>query len=418
MTTSTTQRKSILAAVIGNALEYYDVTLYGYFAVSLAPLFFPSESQFVSIVSSFGAFASSFLMRPLGGMFFGYFGDRIGRKRVLFWTLILMSFPTMGLGLLPSYEKLGFLSPLLLILCRLLQGFCAGGEYSGAAIYINEHSPREKVGFMGSLLALSGFLGALLGTSLSIVFTSSLFPEWGWRIPFVLGGILGILGLIIRKHIVESPSFQNNKNKLQPQLTWAVFKLNKRHLLATFGIGGAAVIPYYILSIYMNKILVNTFHYSTSKVMIVNSVIMLIWIITLPIAGRISDKIGQQKLMLGSSILTSLLAFPAFYYLYANLSISRLMAFQLLFSLISVAFVAPISSFLPKLFQIHHRYFSIATFYSLGAALLGGTTPLIVTLLVNWSETEISPAIYLALSGIIGYVSIQLTKTLQIQKQI
>lgn len=188
-------------------------------------------------------------------------------------------------------------------------------------------------------------------------------------------------------------------------------KLNSNNLLVTFGIGATAVIPYYILAIYMTRVLTNDLHFSLANIMVINSLIMLLWVILLPIAGYFSDKLGQKKLMMFSSILTLITAYPLFYYIYADLTAIRIFIFQTVLSIIAILFVAPTSAFLPKLFQVKHRYLGIAFSYSLGAAILGGTTPLIAGLLSKYTQSPLSPALYLAFSGVIGIISLYFSKS-------
>jgi len=200
-------KKAILAAMIGNALEYYDVMLYGFFAAALAPLFFPTTNHFVSITASLGTFAAGFLMRPLGGILFGHLGDRYGRRMALAFSILLVTVPTLTIGLLPTYEYIGIAAPIILVVCRLLQGLCVGGEYSGAAIFVIEHSKKKQEAFAGSVLCATGFLGGFLGTILGLICTLPYMPTWSWRIPFLIGSIIGLIGYYIRTQVDESPAY-------------------------------------------------------------------------------------------------------------------------------------------------------------------------------------------------------------------
>ena len=188
--------KTILTATIGNAIVYYDMTLYGFFAVFLSPLFFPSDNLITSQLSSLGVLASGFLARPFGGLIFGHIGDRFGRKKALIIAILLITIPTTVIGILPTYALIGIFAPIILVLCKLLQGICTGGEYSGAAIFLSEHHRGENEGLAGSILPVSSILGAILGTSLGGLFLLPEMPIWAWRIPFLLGGIFGIMPLI------------------------------------------------------------------------------------------------------------------------------------------------------------------------------------------------------------------------------
>lgn len=241
--------KAIFAAMVGNALEYYDVMLYGFFATMLAPLFFPTENQTISIISSFGTFAAGFLMRPLGGMIFGHLGDKFGRQKALVLAIFLVTIPTFTIGILPTYVEIGIAAPIILVICRLLQGLCVGGEYSGASIFVIEYSKKGQETFAGSILTASGLFGGVIGTFLGFICTLSFMPSWGWRIPFLLGSLMGLVGYYIRKNVNESPDFMRHKNeKVAKVPLFLVFQNRKINLLCTIGIGAVSLIPFYIAS--------------------------------------------------------------------------------------------------------------------------------------------------------------------------
>src|ERR1700722_11205305 len=199
--------KKNLAIILGNALEYYDFMLYGFFATILAPLFFPSENPSLSLIASMGSYGVGFLARPLGGIFFGHLGDRQGRKHTLSLSILLVTIPTLGIALLPTYAQIGIWAPLLLLLCRIFQGFCLGGETSGAMTYIIENAKPQEKDTASAWLVLSCYLGTLVGTGLGAVFTLSFMPEWGWRLTFVMGSLIALVGYYIRKKLKESPEF-------------------------------------------------------------------------------------------------------------------------------------------------------------------------------------------------------------------
>ena len=187
-------KKNIFAAMIGNALEYYDVTLFGFFAFIISPLFFPAEDPIVSGIYSLIAFAFGFVMRPIGGLIFGHLGDKYGRKSALVSAILLVTIPTFVIGVVPSYAQIGMLAPITIFLCRMVQGLSTGGEYFGASVFIAEHSKKSQRGFACSILSSSSFVGAILGTTLGAICTSSSMPEWAWRIPFLLGAVFGLVG--------------------------------------------------------------------------------------------------------------------------------------------------------------------------------------------------------------------------------
>jgi MHS family proline/betaine transporter-like MFS transporter len=201
-------KKTLLAGAIGNVLEWYDFALYGYFAPVLASLLFPSDSRSLSLISAFGVFTVGFLARPLGAMLFGYWGDTLGRRHALAWSILLMAVPTCLVGLLPTYGTIGVLAPIALTLCRFLQGLSVGGEFTGSATFLVEHAAASQRGYVGSWAGFSAQIGALLGSGVGALIASSLTEEalhqWGWRIPFVRGGLIAVAGWYVRTSVPES----------------------------------------------------------------------------------------------------------------------------------------------------------------------------------------------------------------------
>ncbi|EKE09153.1 MAG: hypothetical protein ACD_16C00210G0003 [uncultured bacterium] len=322
---------TIGAAMVGHALEHYDITLYGFFAAMLAPLFFPSDHYIISLIASWGTFALGFVMRPLGGLVFGHLGDVYGRKKSLLASILVATLPTLIIGFLPSYATLGIMAPLILMVCRLIQGFSVGGEYSGAAIFVAEHSRHSRPGFVGSFLCSTGFIGALLGTLVSVGSTLSFMPEWGWRLPFLLGGVIGLGSYLIRKKLPETPEFKKEElyidQKSLPLLE--VYKTNTRNALCVIAMGANGLIPLYLGSIYLNPILINDLGLSVAEMMGVNSVFLLMWVILLPIFGHFADKIGLPLIMILSSFLTLVLAIPLFSLIAYTHSLLNIFMFQI-----------------------------------------------------------------------------------------
>jgi MHS family proline/betaine transporter-like MFS transporter len=397
----------IFSTSAGHIIEYFDSYLYGYFAFMLAPIFFPSNDPTVSLISSFGAFAAGFIMRPLGGIFFGHLGDRFGRKIAFLSSIVLISVPTFGIGCLPSYDTIGIAAPILLIVFRLLQGVSVGGEYGGAAIFIREHVQKNAAGFAGSLLAAVGFVGALAGTFVGATFTMGSMPQWAWRVPFFLGGAFGIVVYFLRRKLIETPAFQEIEKKgaiLRVPL-FSVFKDHFKGVLSGVGIGMNTTIPYYLTVIYMNQQYKEKFSLTTSQIMMLSTFLMVLWVIVLPIAGHFSDKIGRIKLMAWSAVSTILAAFPIFYIMQQTQSFTHFLACQTLICLTSMPYVATCSSVLPVLFPPAERYSGSAFSYSLGVAVFGGTAPLIVSWLVSQGLIS-APALYLMFAGICGWMAV------------
>lgn len=399
--------KAIAAAMVGNALEYYDVMLYGFFATMLAPLFFPAVNPALSVISSLGTFAAGFVMRPVGGIFFGHLGDKFGRRYALVLAIFLVTIPTLIIGLLPTYAEIGIFAPIILVTCRLLQGLCVGGEYSGASIFVIEYSKRGKESFAGGLLAASGMFGGVLGTFLGFLCTLPIMPNWGWRIPFLIGSVMGLMGYYLRTKVNESPDFiQAKDEKIEKLPLWSVFLKRKRNLFCTIGIGAATLIPLYLGTVYMGSLLSTSLQLTTSQIMLIHAVVNVFTVFIMALSGFLADKVGKENQMLFSTLLTVLIAYPLFSFLESDLTIFRVVCVQVILMIVNVGFVAPSMALLATYFPVHERYSGIGFGYALGGAFLGGTTPLIVTSLVNWFDSPFMPAYYLIFSGLLGMICV------------
>lgn len=403
------RKKAILAAMVGNALEYYEVTLYGFFAVFLSPLFFPLEDPKNSLMVSFVALAAGLFMRPLGALLFGHFGDKIGRKKVLLLTILLVTIPTTVMGLLPTYETIGIAAPILIVICRLTQGFCTSAEYGGAVTLISESSPKTSMGFSCSWLPCSSMMGATLGTMMGALCMIDGMPGWAWRIPFLLGGCFGIIGYFLRNNLQESPAFkkisQEHKTLKIPILD--ILKYKKRSFLCTLGMAAAMAAPFYISSTYILSIMVSpNVGLSSLQAMLCNVATMLFLACLLPITGYFSDKIGIRKSMILAALFGMTCALPIFYLISGSPNIFNLLLAQVLISLCAASLVGPSGAYLTSLFPARERYSGVSVGSSMGEAIFGGTSPLIAAALVTWTGSDISPAFYLIFCCMIGLLAV------------
>lgn len=404
-------KKSMFLALLGHALERYDVVLYGFFAVMLAPIFFPEGGNF-ALIASFGTFASGYFMRPLGGIFFGILGDKIGRKKAFLYSILFVVFPTLAISLLPTYNQIGMLAPIGLIICRLMQGFCAGGEFSGAAIYIGEHSSKKYEGLAGSLVCATGFLGIAVGTAIGAFSTASFMPSYGWRIPFFIGGIATLVGYFLRKNMAESPDFKEvqKRKKILDNPLKLVFMNRKNNLLCTMAIGASGHIFLYITTISMSTIYKENLHIDQSTILLINTFLALYWMSIVILMGYIADKVGIKKIMTYSSLITMILAYPVYIFLYQNVTITSCLISQIVLITSSSGFFGPAISVFKRLFPTEERYSGIAFGITVGQALLGGTTPLIAATMVSFTGSPLSPAIYMSFGALIGYLGVKKIK--------
>lgn len=398
-----------VAVLIGNALEYYDTMLFGFFAATIGRLFFPEKGH-LTLIFSLSAFAAGFIMRPFGGFIFGHIGDKVGRKKALLISVTMVSMPTFIIGLLPTYKVLGPISSILLISCRLFQGLCVGGEYSGAAVTIIENAKSKNTGLMGGLLLGSSIFGGLVGTFLGFIFTLDGMPEWGWRVPFLLGGVLGFLGYYLRKKLQETHVF--NEIKKQQRINQFPFleaiKTQPMMMLYAFGIGAMTLTPVYLTSVYINTLLKEKIQMSTNNILLLGVVLMLYHLVSLPFLGWVSDKIGHMKQMQYSSALFIVITPFIFWSFDTGVTLEKLYFAQFILGLIGMSYSSPSAALMVSLFLPQQRYTGIGVGYTLGAALLGGMIPLLSTSIVSLSGNYSSLGFLLSIIGILGFFSVTL----------
>lgn len=402
--------KTVLTATIGNAVVYYDMTLYGFFTAFLSPLFFPAENLLTSQLASLGVFAAGFVARPFGGLIFGHIGDRFGRKKALVIAILLVTIPTIIIGLLPTYASIGILAPIILVVCKLMQGICTGGEYSGAAIFLSEHHRGLNEGLAGSILPASSIIGAILGTSLGGLCLLPGMPEWAWRIPFLLGGLFGIIGYVLRNALMESPEFvvTQKENHLVRMPILEVIKRDKRAFFCAFGISTYNIVLFYIPVVYVAQFMLPKETLASSG-MFLNTGLMILLIVLLPLMGFAADRFGKERVMLVSVVVSFFLSLPLFLFLNYEPSLLHVFIILVAFGFLMSASVAPSVSFLPTLFPIQERYSAMAVAIGLGEA-FGGTTPLICHGFVTIMGTPIAPAFYLMICSFLGWAAIKYSK--------
>lgn len=409
--------KNALAAISGIIFESYSNTIYGFFAVILAPTFFPANDYLSSISASFIAFAAGYLARPVGGIALGFIGDRFGRKRALLLSSLLTTVPTFIIGILPSYASIGMLAPILLISCRLIQGVAIGADYTGAIIYIAEQNGIKNKNFVTSILIAAGFFGAALGLVVSLLFSLVTISDWGWRLSFVFGAVVGLVICFMRLKMEESSAFQQTKdqNLLERNPILSTFRSDKKQLAASCILGGANLVPIYLATVYMNVHLKDLANLSTHAILIDNLAIFLIGGILVLSSSKLISKFGEVKVMNACMYWFIFLSIPLYTWSFAHLSISTLFLLQG-FLIIGDAFqISALAIFLPKLFPASRRYSGLGFSYALGQAILGGTTPLIASLLVEKTGQPASPSYFLCLIAVLYLVAITIVKRTLVQ---
>lgn len=404
-----TLRKAISASAMGNAVEWFDYGVYGVMVVYISSVFFPGDQ---ATVWALGTFAVSFLVRPLGGLFWGPLGDRIGRKAVLAITILLMAAATFVIGLLPSYDSVGWLSPALLIFLRLIQGFSTGGEYGGAATFMAEYAPDRKRGFYGSFLEFGTLAGFALGTLIALICEITLGAEtmadWGWRIPFLVAGPLGLIGWYLRTKLEDTPVFREAEQKGETESSAGMALkdlLTKfwRPMLAMGGLVVALNVVNYTLLAYMPTYLQDTINMDADATLTVVLIGQLVMMVLIPFFGKLSDRVGRKPLWWTSLIGLFVLALPLYMMMAVNFWLAML-AFAIL-GLLYIPQLATISATFPSLFPTHVRYAGFAITYNTSTALFGGTAPAVNEALIGATGISLVPAMYMMGACLIGMVA-------------
>lgn len=420
-------RRAVKAASLGNAMEWFDFGIYSYLAVTIGHVFFPSGNDTVQLLSSFATFAVSFLVRPVGGMVFGPMGDKAGRKKVLALTMILMAVGTFAIGLIPSYATIGFWAPVLLILFRLVQGFSTGGEYGGASTFIAEYAPDRRRGYFGSFLelgTLAGYVGAAgLVTILTSVLGDSGMDSWGWRVPFLVAGPIGLIGLYLRLRLDETPAFRKLDDQSAHRASEAasavettakgdvarIFRDYWPTLVLCICLVGAYNITDYMLLSYMPTYLSDEMGYSETHGLLILLATMVVLMLIINRVGRLSDRLGRKPLLMTGMLGFLVLSAPSFL-LVKQGSLVAVSAGMLLLGLSLVCLLGTMSAALPALFPTQVRYGSLSIGYNLSASLFGGTTPLVITALISVTGTDMMPAYYSMAAALVGVISVACMK--------
>ncbi|GHD98285.1 glycine betaine/L-proline transporter ProP [Streptomyces alanosinicus] len=402
-------KRAVKAAALGNAMEWFDFGVYSYIAVTLGKVFFPSGNPTAQLLSTFGAFAAAFLVRPLGGMVFGPLGDRVGRQKVLALTMIMMAAGTFAIGLIPSYATIGVGAPLLLLAARLVQGFSTGGEYAGASTFIAEYAPDKRRGFFGSWLefgTLAGYIGgAGLVTLMTALLSSADLVAWGWRVPFLIAGPMGIIGLYLRMRLEETPAFAAEVEKAEaarPRTGLREMVTGQwKALLLCMGLVLVFNVTDYMLLSYMPSYLTSELKYDETHGLLVVLGVMALMMIVQPFAGALTDRIGRRPVIAAGCAGFLFLSVPALLLIRQGSLLAVALGMGAL-GLLLVCFTAAMPAALPALFPTRVRYGSLSIGFNVSVSLFGGTTPLVVTALIGATGNMMMPAYYMMAAAVIG----------------
>ena len=407
-------RKVVFSGMIGNALEWYDYALFGHFATVISKLYVPSNNEYISLISAFGVFAAGFFMRPLGAVIFGHIGDKFGRRTALTSSIILMAICTGCLSILPTHAQIGILAPILLTVIRLFQGISLGGEFSGSMVFMAEYAKKNR-GVVASSCLFSACLGilagAFVGSFVAQALSQEAFEAWGWRIPFMLGVAIGIVGLYIRHNIDESPRYKEAKENGELALdpVKRTFRKYWAALLIGVGIYLTVTVPFYTLTVFINSFMSKILHHELGMSLFINTIAILTMTFLIPLSAYISDSIGRKPILVWSSLALLIVSYPCFVLLTMDGFIYPMLG-QLLFAIPLGFFLGPVPIVLVELFPIAVRYTGMSLSYNFAAALFGGTTPIVSTWLIEKSEMKTAPALYIMLCVLTTLITLSFFK--------
>jgi MHS family proline/betaine transporter-like MFS transporter len=403
-------KQAVVGTAVGNAMEWFDFGIYSYLATTIGKVFFPQFTGSAQLLYSLATFAIAFLVRPIGGMFFGTLGDRIGRKKVLTFTLLLMALATLSIGLIPGYASIGVAAPILLLLGRLVQGFSTGGEYAGAMTFITESSPDKQRGRLASGLEVGTLVGYIFGSGIVTLLTfwlgNAAMLQWGWRIPFLIAAPLGLIGLYLRTHLEETPAFEKMEKVRDERKHVGIKEILLYHrrplLVGLILVFFYNVVDYIVLS-YMPSHLTAVLGYGATKGLLMILIVMFIMIPIVIAMGCIGDRISGKRLVQLGLIGVIVLSIPSFWLIDSGTNIGVFLGLMVL-AVFLASFQGTMPALLPSLFFTNVRYGGLAITYNISTSLFGGTAPLVVAWLMNLTANRMVPAYYLIFACVIGLV--------------
>jgi MHS family proline/betaine transporter-like MFS transporter len=403
--------KEIIAASIGNALEFYDLLIYGYFAVVIGKLFFPSDNETTSLLLSVGSFGISFLMRPLGAMVLGSYADRVGRKASLTMSIMIMMIGTAMITFVPTYEQIGLAAPLVIIVARMLQGFSTGGEFGAATAFMVEHADARRRGFFASwqlsTQGLATVLAAGVSALLSYLLSDVQLNDWGWRVAFGIGLLIGPVGYYIRNQIDETPDFKRTVANVQNKTPLRDVLIKGRVcLLLAIGVVAGATAFNYVHKLYMPIYALKQLHiaatYSYLGALVTGATLMIM----APVFGGLSDRHGRFRVLTVALLMTGLSSYPMFLLLNTFPSVEVLLLVQAIVGILIAACLGPIPAMLADIFPTSIRGTGLALSYNFSVTLFGGFAPLIVTWMIDATGNKLAPSFYVMATALISVIAV------------
>ncbi|MCG1041430.1 MFS transporter [Mycetohabitans sp. B8] len=402
--------RAVAAASIGNALEWFDLVAYGFFAVVISRQFFPAGNDTISLLLTLGTFGVSFFMRPLGAIVLGAYADRAGRRAALSLSILLMMVGTLIIAVLPPYATIGLAAPLILVVARLLQGFSAGGEFGSATAFLAEHMPQRRGFFSSWQVASQGFT-TLLAASFGVVLNGNLSPAqmdaWGWRIPFFFGLLIGPVAWYIRKCVDETPEFvaaeTSNTTTLTPVRD--TLATQKERLLIAIGVVILATVSTYVV-LFMPTFAVKQLGLPASASFAAILLTGIIQLVISPLVGHWSDQHGRTGIMLASAIAILVLIYPAFAMLVSHPTLATLLVVQIIFGFLMSGYFATLPGLLSEIFPVSTRTTGLSLSYNIAVTIFGGFAPFIISWLIASTGTKVAPGFYMIFAAAISIVAL------------
>ena len=392
--------RQVVAAVIGNALEWYDFIVYGFLASIIARQFFPSDDEYASLLMALATFGVGFFMRPVGGVLLGMYADRKGRKAAMQLIIRLMTVSIAMIAFAPDYLAIGMAAPLLIVVARMLQGFATGGEYASATAFLVESAPAHHKGLYGSWQLVGQCLAVFGGAAMVALVTHLCSPaaldSWGWRIPFVLGLLIGPVGLWIRKHMEEPEAFIEARRQAKgrsPSLP-QVLREHRRSLLVAMGLASGATVSFYVVLVNMPTFAHKSLGLPLDQVLLVQMLAVGLMTVVIPLAGALSDRFGRRPVLMAFTLAFFVMVYPLYVWVAAAPSLERLLVMQLLLCTAIGGFFGPAPTALAEQFPVEVRSTGVSVAYNVAVMVFGGFAPLIVTWLTQALGTPVAPSFY------------------------
>jgi MFS transporter, MHS family, proline/betaine transporter len=399
---SASHSRIVLAGVAGNILEWYDFSVYGFFAGAIGRNFFPSTNPTTSLIEAFGVFGVGFLMRPIGALLFGYMGDKRGRELALMLSVMAMAVPTFLIGVLPGYQQIGVAASIILIVLRLVQGLSVGGEYTTSIVFMVERCRQHQRGLMGAYGHFGAYAGVMLGSGVGVLVTTLLPREevhaWGWRIPFLFGIAIGIAGYFLRREIARGAPV----HEIEPPPLRRILHSQWRRILQVAGFKVLDAVGFYLVFVYATSYLVHVVGVPKTRALVINTISMGAALMLIPLFGTLSDRIGRKPLLLTAAIGTALLAWPLFRMMQHQDTFVVMLTGQVGFAILIAMFAGAEAAAAAEAFQRHVRCSGVAVSHNLCMALLGGTAPMVATYLIERTQNDMSPPLYLIGAAIVS----------------